>query len=206
MFKRLFSAGRFAAPAGLVVGLLLGAQPVLADTELGHTGTVGIHSLSDTSGNPGAWCGYKLLSGPGVEKLIKLVVKPPKMKAVSGQTHQKVGWVIIVQRQAGPDGQSNPWIDKFTSTEQTAYTSYLQNAAFAGDRTITVTVPYGVYDTSHDAIYRVNVMMIWHNANGSVQGTALHRVGHYGLYDVSNTSSSSPQGGFCYAYHAGLPD
>ncbi|MEA2676888.1 MAG: hypothetical protein QOJ81_1029, partial [Chloroflexota bacterium] len=195
MSNNRYQAGRIAAPVMVVLGLLLGAQPVLADTELGHAGTVGVHSLSDTSGNPGAWCGYKLLTAIGVEKLVKLVVKPPKMKAVNGLTNQKVGWVIIVQRQAGPNGQSNPWIDKFTSTEQTAYTNYLQNAIFAGDRTITVTVPYGVYDTGHDAIYRINVKLIWHKPNGTVQGTALHRVGHYGLYDVSNTGSSSPQAG-----------
>ena len=56
----------------VAIALLGIAQPVFADTELGHTGTVGVHSLSDTSGNPGTTAKYKYNSSDGFGWLKRL--------------------------------------------------------------------------------------------------------------------------------------
>jgi hypothetical protein len=198
VFERLLGVGRLAAPLGLALGLLIGAQPVLADTEIGHTGTVGVHMLNDTS-VAGVLCRYNYLSAAGKEKLVKLIVLSPNMKAVTGQTNQKVGWVVIVQRRAGATSTNPSWVNQFTSTEVTAYTSSSAWAYFQ-DRQITVSVPYAWNDTNHFANYRVNVKMIWHKANGQVQGTALHRVDHYFGYQANNVAANKTFNGNCSAY------
>ena len=121
------------------------------------------------------------------------------MKAVTGNSHQKVGWVVIVQRKYGSIPSNPPWQNQFTSAEMTAFTNASTYASFPNDRNITVTVPYGPNAQDQYATYRVMIKMIWHNANGSVQGTALHRVDHYGLYDLDN-DGQTPANGKCDAY------
>ena len=188
MFQRLFSVGRLAAPAGLALGLMLGAQPVLADTELGHTGTVGPHIVSD--GFAAVTCAYTYLPASDVYRLTKINVAYPSIAAVVGKSHQKVGWQAIVQRKYGGYPTSNlQWVNDFASAEMTAYTSDNSYANFQNFRHISVTVPYGPSaQNTHYAAYRVLIKMFWHTPSGGVQGTALHRHDHYYKYD----SSSSP--------------
>ena len=59
MFNRFC---RYAFLGSVLIAALAVAQPALAYTELGTTGTVGAHSLTDTSGSPGAVCVYKFNS------------------------------------------------------------------------------------------------------------------------------------------------
>jgi hypothetical protein len=177
VFLRLSTAGRVAAPVTLILGLLLGAQPAFADTELGHTGTVGVHSLVDTTNNGGAFCFYN--HPYGTSQLKSIEVTPPRMKALNGQSAQKVGWRAIVQRKFGSIYTNNAWIDKFTSAEFTAIANDASYVSVWYPAAISVTVPYGPNAQGQLAQYRVFVKMIWHTPNGQVQGTALHRVDHY---------------------------
>jgi hypothetical protein len=162
----------------LAVAMLVIAQPVLADTELGHTGTVGVHSLSDTSGNPGTTAKYKYNSSDGFGWLKRLFVKPPNMRAVAGKNAQKVGWLFTVERKICGIGGCDIWRLRYTSPEMTAVTDDTHNAAFS-EATVGVTVPCGHNCADAGATYRVTVKMIWHRANDSVQGTARHRVYWY---------------------------
>jgi hypothetical protein len=79
-----------------MVFAVLSAGPVLADVELGHTGTVGFHELRDGR-NGGAICRYdELVPSPGnfqyEAELDWINVRPPKMKSSSGE--QRVGWAV----------------------------------------------------------------------------------------------------------------
>ena len=202
MFKRLLSAGRVAAPAGLALGLMLGAQPVLADTELGHTGTVGTHSLHDTANYEGAGCHYLWNTQQDIAYLKSIDVNPPRMKAVVGNNHQTVGWQAIVQRRWGSNGTSPAWTVTFTSVERTATTNATTNALFNQWAHINVTLPFGAAQhQSKFAQYRVVVKMIWHNSNGTTQGTAMHRVDHYFLELPEELKSRT---GNCLGYDPSL--
>ena len=190
----------------LAIGVLitagaLGAQPVLADTELGHTGTVGVHSLNDTASHPTVHCGYGFNNTYQVNNLQHIWVEPPRMKAVSGNNHQTVGWRAIVQRRWGATGSNPVWTDVFTSVERTAVTDASTNAAFGFNwASISVTPPFSAkYNQSQFAQYRVIVKMVWHKSNGSTQGTAMHRVDHYFLEIADD---HLPRAGNCLAYDA----
>jgi hypothetical protein len=163
---------------GLTSVMVAGVQPVLADTELGHNGTVGVHSLADTSSNPGATCKYKFLPSWDFGKLVRIFVKPPKMRAVAGKDAQTVGWTFTVQRRIFGITGSGPWVDRYTSPEMMAVTDDAHNATFS-QSSVSVTVPFGPGAEDVVAVYRVKVKMFWHRANGSIQGTARHRVDYY---------------------------
>ncbi|MEA2676769.1 MAG: hypothetical protein QOJ81_910 [Chloroflexota bacterium] len=185
-FKRL----RLGVPViAVLFGLLIGIQPVLADTELGHTGTVGAHSLLDTTALPGGQCAYQHLAAYDVNKLKSMVARSPRVKAVAGKSSQLVGYRVIVQRRSGSIYSNNVWTDKFTSAEHTAMTSDTANAYFGANPSITVTVPFGPDQQDVYAEYRIVMKLIWHNSDGSIQGTAMHRVGHYNSF---KTGSQSP--------------
>lgn len=161
------------------IAVLAGAQPVFADKELGHTGTVGAHSLVDTSANPGAVAKYRYYPSDGFGWLKRLKVNPPKMKAVAGEGAQTVGWRFSVERKVCGLGGCDRWRLRYTSPEMTSVTDDSHNAAFT-HMAVAVNVPCGHNCADAGAIYRVNVKMIWHHPNGNVQGTAVHRVYWYG--------------------------
>jgi len=184
--------------ASVTVALLVGAQPVAADTELGHTGTVGLHSLLDTPGNPGATCKYKYLSEYQIGRLKRIVVFPPRMRAVAGKDAQTVGWNFTVQRREAGLGGSGPWENRYTSPEMTAVTDDAHNASF-DQASVSVTTPFGPDVEDAIALYRVHIKMFWHRPNGSVQGTAKHRVNYYrSVY--TNRSGSGVQENVCGDY------
>jgi hypothetical protein len=160
------------------VAALAATQPALA-YELSHTGTVGVHSLTDTSSNPAAIGRYRYYASDGYGWLNRFYVNPPNMKAVAGKTSQHVGWKYMVERKmCGIEGCGS-WMLRFTSRQFTAVTDDSHNAAFT-QATASVTVPCGhnCYDVG--AKYRITVKMIWHRADGSVQGTVLNRIYWYG--------------------------
>ena len=172
--------------ATVAVAALAATQPALA-YELSHTGTVGVHSLTDTSSNPGAIGRYRYYASDGYGFLNRFNVNPPNMRAVAGKSSQTVGWRYTVERkECGIEGCYR-WIDRFTSVEFTAVTSDAHNASFS-QATVSVNVPcgHGCYDAG--AKYRITVKMIWHRPNGSVQGTVLNRIYWYGAQMTNGAS------------------
>lgn len=184
------------ATVGMTV--LAVAPPVLADTELGHSNPVGIHSLTDTSANPGATCKYKYLPAYGVGRQKRMFVQPPNMRAVAGMAAQEVGWQFTVQRRIDIEPSIGRWENRYTSPVMAAVTDDGHNAAFSS-ASVSVTVPFGPDADGAAAIYRVTVKMIWHRPNGSVQGTARHRINFY--LRVMSNGASDVQNNFCGGYY-----
>ena len=170
---------RMLAPT--IIALVLAALavgPALADTEFGHTGTVGFHALRDSSSKGGAICRYKGIEpspgGYSYEGKLKWIdVRPPKVRAITGS--QKVGWRFMVERQANSAG---PWTTTYTSRIQTRTTNSSTNAAFSM-KGINVRVPTSGADDSPEYLYRVKVKMFWYKPGGGVKGTATHLVDNY---------------------------
>src|SRR5215217_3555564 len=97
LFRRLSVLVSLAAS----LTLLAGARTALADTEKGHVGLVGSHSLTDTSGSPGTICTYRANG-----RLETFKVRPPNVLArneTPGVDQQKVGWRFIIQRKKSAD-------------------------------------------------------------------------------------------------------
>jgi hypothetical protein len=158
---------------------LMGALPVSAYTELKTTGTVGMHSLTDTSSSPGADCIYRYKSGWDLWQLKRINVDPPNVRAVPAQGNEQVGWRFTIQRRAYSafSNHPGPWEHRYTSEVFKAVTDSTHDAAFspAGVR---VNVPV---EPGNDVAfaYRAVVKAYWYRANGSVLGTATMRVGWY---------------------------
>jgi hypothetical protein len=158
--------------------IVVGAQPAFADVELGHTGTVGTHSLTDTMASPGVTAKYRYYASDGFGWLKRLRVEAPHVRAVAGKSAQTVGWQFTVERKVCGLGGCGTWENRYTSPEMTAVTDDGHDAALP-DASVGVTVPCGHNCEDAGATYRVVVKMIWHRGDGSVQGTARHRVYYY---------------------------
>jgi hypothetical protein len=162
------------ALAGIIGVMAVG--PVAADTELGHTGQVGQHSLRDADiYHPGATCRYKTVSESSRhwEGLLKRIdVRPPRVRSVG--SHQRVGWRFVVQRSYL---YGEPvWRTTYRSSVQTATAYSGANASFVV-MSVPVSVPADSWDDPY--IYRVRVKTIWYRSGGSVQGRASHGVDYY---------------------------
>jgi hypothetical protein len=149
------------------------AQPAMAYTELGTTGTTGAHKLTDTSSSPGVICEYKYSASDELSKLKHIDVLPPKVKGITGHGNEQVAWRFIVQRQISGFGGPGPWKNRYTSPKWFATTDSAHNAPFL-DEGVNVTVPF---DSGGDAVavYRVIVKAFWYDAHGNVIGTATMR-------------------------------
>ena len=174
MFKRI---SRLTLLVGTAIGVLAFAQPALGYTELGTTGTVGAHSLIDTSSSPGAVCTYKAYPQYSDYKIKHLYVNAPKMKAVSGRgtETEKVAWDFKVQRRY-VSFSNGPWQNRYTSPTFVAYTDSTHNASFSQEG-VDVVPPAPEVDTAYQ--YRVIVKLIWYADIGNVLGTATERVDWY---------------------------
>src|SRR5688572_15756315 len=120
--RSLFTSAAFG-----IVALMLAVAPVAADTELGHTGKVGAHSLQDTYTNGAAKCTYRTTFEGGSShwwRLRRIDVRPPRMFAISGS--QRVGWRFVVQRSQ----DQGPWQVVYRSPVQKATASVKSRAAF----------------------------------------------------------------------------
>jgi hypothetical protein len=171
--------------AALAVG-----QPALADTELGHTGTVGAHSLTDTSSQPGAKCHYNFNSGLGLGKLKTIEVRPPNMSPV--RTKQVVGWQFTIQRRF-VGSSTGPWKQVYRSVTQTTSIGGGDSGGFTS-MTAPISLPSNE-GANGEHFYRVIVKMIWYHADSSVMGTARHRVDFY--RGVMNTGEHWTDDGSC---------
>lgn len=169
------SRGRLSSalwPLGLSLVLLLPtAGPVAADTELGHTGTVGNHNLSDIEKAPGVTCKHGKRSG----RLLEMVVAPPTVYASSGVFYQQVGWRFVIQRRAAP---KKPW-KQFHASPIEKGGAYAPYWAIFPARSASLTLPAA--DTKQTR-YRVIVVMFWYGEDGKQVGRARHLVDWYGPY------------------------
>lgn len=172
--------------ATIAVAALAATQPVFA-YELGHTGTVGVHSTTDTSSDPGAIGKYRYYASDGFGWLTRFWVNPPNMRAVAGKTGQTVGWLFTVDRKVCGIGGCQHWMLRYTSPEMTAVTDDATDASFT-QATVGVTVPCGHNCEDVGATYRITVKMIWHRSNGSVQGTVHDRIYWYGAQMTNGDS------------------
>lgn len=167
----------------------LGAQPIAAYTEVRTTGTVGAHSLTDTSSSPGADCLYRYRPVHNLWQLRRINVDPPNVRAVPSQGDQHVGWRFIIQRRAFSafSNHPGPWEKRYTSEVFMASTDSMHDAQFspAGVR---VNVPV---QPGNDVVfaYRAIVKAYWYRANGTVMGTATMRVGWY--HSVKGSASET---------------
>ena len=158
-----------------LLACVLAAGTVSADTELGHKGTVGPHSLKDTYSNGGARCTYVKTFESETSKWWRvswIKVRPPVMKAIS--TKQTVGWRFVVQRSE----DHGPWETTYRSPIQKA-TAYSNSAAAFSAMRIKVIVPPPSSQFSNRHHYRVIVKMMWYRADGSQRGSARHLVDFY---------------------------
>jgi kynureninase len=151
MGKRTIRGAAFAVTLAILAVVV--AQPVLADTELGHTGTVGVHSLRDSSSEYGASCKYRYLPAYDFGQLRRVYVFAPRVRAVTGHSSQLVGWKFTIQRRTVWLDGPGPWKNRFTSTEQMAMTSDSAYAPFT-ERSASVDVPFGPDENGAAAQYR----------------------------------------------------
>jgi hypothetical protein len=163
----------------VAIGVLVAAQPAWAYKEVRQSGTVGMHSLTDTSSSPGADCIYRYRSGWGLWQLKRINVDAPNVRAVPSQGDEQVGWRFTVQRRAFSafSNHPGPWEHRYTSEVFKAVTDSTHDAAFS-PAAVRVNVPV---EPGSDVvfIYRAVVKAYWYRANGSVLGTATMRVGWY---------------------------
>ncbi len=183
--KHIFRNGLLVASA---ISALAIAQPAMAYTETGHTGTTGAHSLTDTSAHPGAICAYVYSSSDDAYKLNHIYVNAPNMKAVAGMSSEKVAWTFTIQRRDN-GFSTGPWQKRYTSPKFSAMTSSSTNATFS-QQGVKVKVPYE-YGADAAAEYRAIVKLFWYGVDGTtVIGTATGRVNWYNLYEGLDTFTS----------------
>ena len=170
----------------MVVVLMLAASPVLADTELGHSGKVGRHHLVDTTSSPGVTCQYE--NSPS-QPLTGIHVRAPVVRArnvTAHRDHQLVGWRYIILRVRG-------------NTESTYFKSPISKLTAYDDKR----APFedGATDLMSPAqpgdLFYVNVKMFWYRG-GKTEGTALHEVDHY--VEVVGATPPAPVGGCASGY------
>jgi hypothetical protein len=195
LFRRIL---RFASLAAVSIAALAIAQPTLAFTQTGTTGTTGAHSVPDTSSNTAAVCSYQYLSSENVWKLKHIFVDAPYMKAVPGMGSEKVAWNFTVQRREGGFSGFGPWHNRYTSPNFSAMTDSTQNAPLVQEG-VRVTVPFAP-GADAAAEYRVLMKMIWYKANGtSVLGTVSGRLNWYSTYLGIDTFTRH---NLCFDYEA----
>jgi hypothetical protein len=158
------------------IGVLAAAGPVAAYKELGTTGAVGAHSLTDTRTTPGADCVYRYQAHGSGYFLRRIVVDAPNVRAVPGKGEQEVGWSFTVERLVrGLGGPTDtPWEHRYTSPVMKRTTDSSHDASFS---TMEVRVrSSGQSNPDNKFWYRTTVKVFWYDANGNVTGTAKMRV------------------------------
>lgn len=175
----------------MLLVLALTASLSVSPTALGYVetktkGTVGEHSLTDTTGSPGAICAYQPSATPGVKKLKHIYVNAPHMKAIAGASTEKVGWRFVIQRIRYGTSQ---WKLFYRSPIWTASTNSSQDASFSQEgRKVVVNHTY--FETGYG--YRVSEKLLWYNTAGTkVRGSATELVEWYALSEGANPGPSN---------------
>lgn len=179
-----------------VLALALGAGPVAADFEWGHSGNVGRHTLVDSMETASVRCNYKTVSETDEPddwyvwrgKLTRLEVRPPKVRSILGK--QLVGWRFIVQRALNPTSTFNdPWQTTYRSAIQVATATDTRNARFT-PMYVRLSVPPASEERIH--AYRVLIKMFWYRADGTTQGTAKHLLSYYETFFKEHVERIGP--------------
>jgi len=169
---------------GLALGaLVLSVGPVLADTELGHKGKVGAHDVRDSALDPVVRCYYSATTN----KLKTFEVDGPYIFARDRTPEidtQQVGWQVIIKRQF----ESEDVTTFFKSSVRRAQ-SWDDAAPKFASRTFDLKIPaepFGYYSR-----YWVVQKMIWYRGDGSVAGSAQHRIDNYERHRGTDTTAAS---------------
>lgn len=165
-----------------LIAVLVGATPVLADSERGHTGKVGPHRLVDTASKPGITCYY----AASTELLTSIFIRAPKVRArdvTESRDRQKVGWRFRIQRVRGPEDVKLI----YRSPVMTARAYDNQPAPFQG------VYHMPSYVSNDSASYDVAVTMFWYRS-GTVEGKAFHGFEYYQA-TIQGTGSTQPTAG-----------
>jgi hypothetical protein len=165
------------------VALSLAAAPALADTEMGHEGSVGEHVVFDGPTDQffsGIVCFYDSQHG---NRLHRLTVMAPEIYArdiTPGVDTQRVGWRVIVKRLRPGSSTLKPF---YRSGTQRAMATDATRAEFprpsgpgvAPYMTVNLDVPK---EPGTGSQYFVFVRMFWYR-DGDLEGKATHRLDNY---------------------------
>jgi hypothetical protein len=186
------SSRPFAGFALAIAAVALSTGPVVADTEIGHVGLVGRHTVYDGSqdGFFGVVCHYRSYLN---DRLNNIAVSNPEVYARDTTAlvdQQRVGWRFIVKR-----------LRPGATQMKTFYRSRIWKAS-ANDHTPAAFPPHGdAYLTvpkepGAGSQYFVFVRMFWYR-DGEQEGMATHRLDDYfwEIYPAGSFGFSDPS---CY--------
>lgn len=165
------------------VALALVAGPVVADTEMGHTGLVGDHRVVDGTTDEtfsGIVCFYDSTRG---NRLHRLTVMAPEIYArnvTAAVDSQRVGWRVIVKRLRPGATTLKPF---YRSATQKAIATDSTPAEFPRPSgpgappymTVNLDVPN---EPGTGSQYFVFIRMFWYRS-GALEGTATHALDYY---------------------------
>ena len=162
-----------------VAAVLAASSVAVADVPVGHSGSTGAHSLTDSSEAAGASCRYN-----DDQNVDRIRVRPPTVFARDRSTsrdQQWVGWRVELRYRA--DGGA--WSTVQTSSVMRVKAWDDTPAAFRTS-TFTVAHPKG------SGAWRVIVRMTWYRPGTSDiwEGTARHGVEHY-TYPLAAPASAT---------------
>ncbi len=165
-----------------IVAVLVVGQTALGYVETKTTGTVGAHSLSDTTGSPAAICVYKPSPIANVTQLKHIDVNAPQVKAIAGMGTETVGWRFVIQRTRF--GITPHWKRIYRSPIWKASTDSAHDASFSQEGA-NVVVPHPYATGGYG--FRVIVKLYWYKANGTtVKGSTSGRLEWYVISHGTN--------------------
>jgi hypothetical protein len=151
----------------------------LADTPVGHSGTYGPHSLTDSGETAGARCVYD-----SDLFLYRIKVLPPTVFArnrTSSRDSQWVGWRIDLRYR---DGEGGGW-------GTVKHTSFVKAKAYDDTPGVLSTRSIPIGDQVGGGEFQVIVRMQWYKPGHSDtwEGTARHQVDHYDSTEIFTEAS-----------------
>lgn len=157
--------------------LALMASPASAAEVIKQTGSTGPYVVTDTSGAPGARCGYKDVPASSEAFLQWIRVKPPTVyRAGTGTAPQRVSWQVRLQRKRPPE---STWVTVASTPNQDRHATDTTPAPFSA-----LKVFYDAAHTSHQ--YRAVAVIKWYHGV-TVSGTLQLRIQYYGVkWNVGN--------------------
>jgi hypothetical protein len=172
--------GRGASLAALVMLILaLSGGEALAAHQVGHVGTTGRYSFTDTVSMPGARCVYA--GAAGTWEFDHATVRPPLVfwPLNSSSNSGTVGWRLKLQH------LTNGVWSNVLHTGVTKATARKHVSAMFARKTITWMPP-----APNSGLFRVEVALIWFRTNGTVMGRTLVVIDHNRHKDLANVTIS----------------
>jgi hypothetical protein len=162
--------------------LALAGSPVLAESQIYQTGTVGVHSLNDRANNR-SLCHYDKNTG----LLRSFELKTAALYAIdknASRNTQKVGLQLIVERRTTPHARWQRFYEAETMTAR-AYDDVPANFSYM---TISTSFP------NDASAYRVRARMSWYK-HGNTVGMVLAQ---YKWFTETNDSDPGQDVSMCY--------